>query len=117
MSSVCTDFKEIVEALQEDNEELREIIAQQDAKLERAMFAIYQLHGGLYNQKTQAHMIQLGDALLHGKEKPIEPVEPVNIWPTTRQGDAHEERISKLEDTIEFLQIQIVRLEQKMKVN
>ena len=117
MSSVCTEFKEIVEALQKDNEELREIIAQQDAKLERAMFAIYNLHGGLYNQRTQAYMLELGNALLLGKEKPVELVESVNIWPTTRQGDAHEERISKLEDTVEFLQKQIIRLEQKMKVN
>jgi len=117
MSSLAKDFKEIVEALQEDNQDLREIIAEQNAKLERAMYAIYQLHGGLYNQRTQAYMIEMGYALLHGKEEPEIPKEHVNIWPTTRQGDEHEERFAKLEETIESLQKQVLRLEEKMKLN
>ena len=116
MSSISADFKEIVEALQEDNQHLRDIIAEQDAKLERAMYAIYQLHGGLYNQRTQAYMIKLGEALLHGKEEPEIPKEPVNLWPTTRQGDEHEVRFAKLEETIELLQKQVLRLEEKMKL-
>jgi hypothetical protein len=117
MTSVCTDFKEIVDAMREDNEALRDIIAEQDAKLERAMFAIYQLHGGLFNQTTQAHMINENNAILFCKEKPIHPVDPVNIWPTTRQGDEHEERISKLEKTIDLLQKKIQRMEDKNKIN
>jgi hypothetical protein len=110
MTSLTTDFKEIVDALQADNKELRKIITEQDAKLERAIFAIHQLHGGLYNQGNQSYILDLSLALLHGEELPIQSVEPYNQWPTTRQGDEHEERILKLEKTLELLQQQIFRL-------
>jgi len=116
MTSISSEFKEIVEALQEDNQELREIIAEQDAKLERAIYAICQLHSGLYNEHTQEYVIIDNAALLFGNKRPQEPEEPVNLWPTTRQGDKHELRISKLEETIQQLQQQILRLENKLKV-
>ena len=40
-------------ALKEENTELRNIINEQEQKLERAMSAIFQHYGGLYNQKKQ----------------------------------------------------------------
>jgi hypothetical protein len=107
------DFKDTIESLQKDNNELREIITQQDAKLERAIFAIYQLHGGLYNQKTQKYVMESNNAWLNGVTQPTRPDEPCNIWPTTRQGDEHEARILKMEKTIELLQDQILRIEAK----
>ncbi len=114
MASICNEFKEIVDALQEDNKELREIIAEQDEKIERAIYAIHQLHNGLYNQTKQSYILATRDALLCGKELPNEPLEPYIPYPTTRQGDEHEERISKLEKTIELLQQQILSLEKKV---
>ena len=119
MTSLTKDFKEIVEALQQDNRDLREIIAEQDAKLERAIYAIHQLHSGLYNQRTQLYALNQSNAFLSGTEikMPEIPKETVNFWPTTRQGDNHEERITKLEETISRLEETISRLEETKKCN
>lgn len=116
MTSITIEFKEIVAALQRDNQELREMITEQDAALDRAISAIYQLHGGLYNQQTQRYILESSDAMLCRKELPSEPEEPYNVWPTTRQGDEHEERITKLEKTIELLQLRLLSLEEKITV-
>ena len=97
-------------ALKEENTELRNIINEQEQKLERAMSAIFQLYGGLYNQKKQNYILKKRVAFLFDTEEhPDEPTEEYNIWPTTRQGDENEERINQLD-------VKLLKLEEKVEL-
>lgn len=107
-----------IEELKQENEELRELLEIQEGKLERAMFAIYQLHGGLYNQISQRYILAKKNALLFGqpllentKYTSDEAEEDEEF--TTRQGDDHELRIRQLEETIEMLEGKIESFETK----
>jgi hypothetical protein len=80
-----------------------EIIKYQAEKLLKIEDTLYQLLGGLYNQSTQDvtlhhHLTYLLDNDSVGWS-PANSIEksPWSIWPTTRQGDASEERIEELE--------------------
>lgn len=75
---------------------------------------VYQLIGGLYNQRTQSDIIDAHLCCLSGN-KYRGTVDEDTICPTTRQGDQHEEEIkllkrqvSKLEDTVALL-IRIIK--------
>ena len=97
-----------VEELTQENQELREMMEHQERKLERAIFAIYQLHGGLYNSNTQSDILAKRNALLFGRPFPMPPpkeeADRENPSVTTRQGDNHELRIQQLEQTIKNLE-------------
>ena len=100
-----------IESLQAENSQLRELLDEQDAKLERAIFAIYKLHEGLYSHTTQSYMVNYSNALLYGQPLLEPPVHREHViqhsWPTTRQGDGHELRIQQLEETIKQLDAKV----------
>lgn len=92
----------------------KEKIDSLEQKINRVDNAVYQLIGGLFNQKTQSDMIDLHLCGLSGV-KYRGKIDQDTIWPTTRQGDQHEEEIkllkqqvSKLEDTVALL-IRIIK--------
>jgi peptidoglycan hydrolase CwlO-like protein len=114
-SEMVNRMQENIKNLQEDNEELRNIIAEQNGKLERAIQAIYQLHGGLYNQRTQEETLHRANAHLFGSKVP-EPNKNEDsynetIWVTTRQGDNHAIQLDRLEKKIEVLTADFKRVE------
>ncbi len=104
-----------INKLKQENEELRELLEIQEGKLERAMFAIYQLHGGLYNQISQRYILAKKNALLY--DQPLLTTEDANEAEneefTTRQGDNHEMRLRQMEETIETLEGKIESFEAK----
>jgi hypothetical protein len=99
--------------LKQENEELRELLEIQEGKLERAMFAIYQLHGGLYNQISQRYILAKKNALLYGQPLLADANEAESEDFTTRQGDNHEIRLRQMEETIEMLEGKIESFETK----
>ena len=81
-----------------------------EKKLDGVGNVVYQLLGGLFNQETQSGMLNSHLCCLRGSEYSDEFYEDTSIWPTTRQGDKHEEEIkllkqqvSRLEDTVALL--------------
>jgi hypothetical protein len=99
---------------EEDEEEERQIppakIDDLEKKLDGVENVVYQLLGGLFNQRTQSDMIESHLCRLRGNEYPGEVNKDTSIWPTTRQGDKNEEEIqllkhqvSKLEGTVQIL--------------
>ena len=71
---------------------------------------VYQLLGGLFNQRTQSDILDSHLCSLRGTRYLGSGVNEDSIWPTTRQGDKHEEEIkllkeqvSRLEDTLALL--------------
>ena len=106
-----------IESLQKENAELREMLYSNNDKIERCSDVIYQLLGGLYNQKTQVHTINVLLDTLRGEDTvPHQQCntspEECSIWPTTRQGDENEKRLLKLEETIKKLEKQVQSLEE-----
>ena len=88
------------EELENQNKELRVIMAVQSGQIERNKEALEQLFGGLFHQTNQKGMIKYHmNRLLGVVEK--EYIDEESIWPTTRQADKHEERLTALEDKIE----------------
>lgn len=78
-----------------------------EEKLEGVHQVVYQLVGGLFNQTTQGKTIDAYlSILLPGEQlykNPFESVEEESKWEdwaTTRQGDANEERIARLEKIV-----------------
>jgi len=116
-----------VESIQKENAELRQMVQNNADELEKCKSVIFQLIGGLFNQKTQKWIGNSHTNVLLGKKYEPEADEPEadepeadeeydnsSIWPTTRQGDEHEERIRKLEETIKQLEERVVSFEKKM---
>ena len=108
-----------IESVQKENAELRKIIESHADEIERCKGVIYQLVGGLFNQKTQKWIGKSHVTVLLGKpeetrEEEEEEIWAESIWPTTRQGDQHEERIRKMEETMRKLEERIVSFEKKM---
>ena len=118
-----------VESIQKENAELRQMVENNANELEKCKSVIFQLIGGLFNQKTQKWIGNSHTNVLLGKKYEPEAYEPEaheeydnsSIWPTTRQGDEHEERIDeheerirKLEETIKQLEERVVSFEKKM---
>ena len=85
-----------------------------EKKINGVEHVVYQLIGGLYNQRTQSDIMDAHLCCLSGN-KYRGTVDEDTIWPTTRQGDQHGEEIkllkrqvSKLEDTVALL-IRIIK--------
>jgi len=104
---------------EDEEEEERQIppakIDDLEKKLDGVENVVYQLLGGLFNQRTQSDMIESHLCCLRGNEYPGEVNKDTSIWPTTRQGDKNEEEIrllkrqvSRLEDTVSLL-VRIIR--------
>jgi hypothetical protein len=83
-----------------------EIIEYQSTKIEKIENVVYQLLGGLFNQRTQENVLtQNLNMLLNDNEVCWSPTNGTSkskwdIWPTTRQGDDSEMRIQKLENEL-----------------
>ena len=74
-------------------------IKELERKLEGVHTVVYQLLGGLFNQREQGmvldnHLSYLFPGEINTKEK---NTSKWDIWPTTRQGDENERRIERLE--------------------
>ena len=105
-----------IKDLKQENEDLRELLEIQEGKLERAMFAIYHLHAGLYNQISQRYILAKKNALLYGQpllENTRDSEEEEEQEFTTRQGDRNELRIQQMEQTINMLEEKIKSFETK----
>ena len=94
----------------DEEEEPKSKINVLQEKIDGVEDVLYQLLGGLFNQTTQSDMIDLHVCSLRGTKYLGNGVNEGTIWPTTRQGDQHEEEIkllkqqvSKLEDTVALL--------------
>ena len=115
MSAVQIKLEELEKvnaAVLKDNKELRHIIAAHAGQIERNKNALFQLFGGLYNPITQKRILKqhlnslLGEddeadeAAADGVEglASLRPEPLEDIWPTTRQGDQHEERFNGVEE-------------------
>ena len=82
-------------------EEQSQTIKELSEKLDSVHHVVYQLLGGLFNQKTQegildAHLKILFDSSYSSCEE-LKDTSKWSIWPTTRQGDDCEKRIEELE--------------------
>lgn len=113
-----TTNEQQIKVLKQENEELRELLEIQEGKLERAMFAICQLHSGLHNQISQRYILAKKKAFLYGqplleniKEAQEETDEEQEF--TTRQGDRHELRLQQMEQTIKMLDEKIESFDAK----
>ena len=110
----------LLETLQKENFELRKKFETHDNELERLRGVLYQLIGGVFNQRTQRHTMSsyidmlLGATSSEGEtEGETEGIEEETQWPTTRQGDNNELRLRKLEETVEKLEKQIKNMEKR----
>jgi hypothetical protein len=103
------------ESIKKENAELKHIIAAHAGQIERNTQVIYQLLGGLFNQRNQVSILESHKNSLFGdackNEVSIEEV----VWPTTRQGDAHEERIKFLEEKLRQLEEQVAKIESRQQ--
>ena len=109
------------ESIQKENAELRQMVEKHAVEIEHYKGVVYQLIGGLFNQKTQKWIGKSHtDVLMGTKYEPEETDEEKkekwseSIWPTTRQGDDHEVRMRKMEETINQLEERILSFEKKL---
>ncbi len=66
---------------------------------------VYQLIGGLFNQRTQSDTIDMHLNHLFGRPNDNQKhIDSDVIWPTTRQGDECMRRITELEEKIKKLE-------------
>lgn len=111
-----------IESIQKENAELFKIIEIHADEIDRCKSIIYELIGGLFNQKTQKYILNSHIKILLKEkyfsrtdiEKEEEQEEVDSIWPTTRQGDEHEKRICKMEEIIKQLEKRIINFEKKL---
>ena len=82
-------------------------IKELEEKLEGVHNVVYQLLGGLFNKRTQTRILHTHLSYLLPNERLYKNLNQSNeeeskwcIWPTTRQGDANEERIARLEEIL-----------------
>ena len=80
-----------------------------EQKLNGVVDTVYQLLGGLYCQRTQGEILSVQTKMLLGKQSCGDEDEEEytkgdeskwTIWPTTRQGDSNEKRITELENLV-----------------
>lgn len=91
-------------------------LEKKEDEIESLKEVIRQLLGGLFNQRTQGDILDLHLAQIYtGEIKKIDESK-VNIWPTTRQGDAHEIRIEELEKKVKALMSREVRQPSEEKI-
>lgn len=86
-------------------EEQQETIKNLEDKIDRIQHVVYQLVGGLFNQKTQVDTYNTYVNILFPDEiiTVAEDTSKWSFWATTRQGDANEAKIEKLEKKIALL--------------
>ena len=85
--------------------EQADTIAKLEKSLDSVHQTVHQLIGGLFNHKTQSGMIDLHNDVLDGDYSNTDDNDTSrwNQYPTTRQGDECEDRVTKLESQIEML--------------
>jgi hypothetical protein len=87
--------------VQEQNDEiknLREIIEEQQKTIEGIQGVVYQVIGGIYSQSTQSGTIDSHLNIMGISSDTSDNTSKWGNWPTTRQGDECEKRITALED-------------------
>ena len=94
--------------LEKKVQEQAETIRVLEKKVEGIHTVVYQLVGGLFNQRTQdlileKHLYYLFPELYSNKNFEDTITNDLDIWPTTRQGDKNSERINELERQIRDL--------------
>ena len=96
----------LIEVQAKKIEEQAKKMEEMERKLEGAHNTVYQLVGGLFCQEDQSEIMEkhLG-YLFSGKwsDTRLNHQSKWGIWPTTRQGDWCEKRISELEDELTIL--------------
>ena len=102
-----------IESIQKENTELRKIVESHADEIDRCKTVIYQLVGGLFHQKNQKWTMNALIDTLDGTRNKPEEEDNESIWPTTRQGDNHEERMRKMEETIQKLEKQVEMMEKR----
>jgi hypothetical protein len=112
-----------LEEIKNEVKELRQIISAQGGHIDRSQQIISQLLGGLLNEKQQK-VLQCYLSILMG-ERYIEDIdtndetyddEEEDQRFTTRQGDAHEERLNLLEEKFQERDAQMTLLEEKNRI-
>jgi len=98
LERVLSDQNELIEKLQKENKSLK-------SKLKGHEVTIYQLLGGLFNQRDQENILSTHLAELHGEDIEDLPKDTSrwSVFPTTRQGDALEQELAKHAQQIESL--------------
>ena len=94
--------------LEKKVQEQAETIRVLEKKVEGIHTVVYQLVGGLFNQRTQdlileKHLYYLFPELYSNKNFEDIITNDLDTWPTTRQGDKNSERINELERQIRDL--------------
>jgi tetrahydromethanopterin S-methyltransferase subunit G len=67
-----------------------------EKKLDGCVTVVYQLLGGLYNQRTQGKRLDGYISMLFDRQISSEREDTGSEWPTTRQGDKTEEKLEKV---------------------
>lgn len=109
------------QSIKKENAEFRRILENHAEEIEHCKSVVYQLLGGLFHQKKQKWtmhaLIDMLDGTSNKTEEQEHEEEEANesIWPTTRQGDNHEERMRKMEETIQKLEKQVEMMEKRQR--
>ena len=127
------ELEKVNAAVLKDNKELRHIIAAHAGQIERNKNALFQLFGGLYNPITQKRILKQHLNSLLGEYEAdaadgVEGAEPFeadeaadgaepleDIWPTTRQGDQHEERFNGVDEKFQERDEQLTLMEARLR--
>jgi len=112
---VVENGRHLENLIEQQNEKIREqqaTIQNLTSEVEGIKNIIYQLVGGLFNEKTQGKIIdnhlsmismQVHKPYEEGDSNDLQDESKWSIWPTTRQGDDCEKRIEELERIVEQL--------------
>lgn len=122
-SSACANSssdsveKDVVQTLSEKIEEQSKLIEELQTKLKGTHAVVYQLLGGLFQQRGQGKTLDIHLTHLGYKLKNPETCDTNKwgTWPTTRQGDECENKISILEEKNLLLEEKILKLERKLE--
>ena len=110
-----------LEEIKNNVNELQQIIYAQAGQIERNQQIISQLLGGLFNEKqkkvcqTYLSML-LGERYVFHEDDEDDDDEDAGQWPTTRQGDEHEERLNVLEEKFLERDAKMTLLEEKNRI-
>ena len=112
----------VLSSLEETKNEVRDlhhIIAVQAVQIERNQQILYNLLGGLFNE-NQERALEKHIAILLGRrqqdEEEDEDDDESDPWPTTRQGDIHEQRLRVLEEKFRERDAKMTLLEEKYRI-
>ena len=85
-----------------------------DKKVEAIKDTVYQLLGGLFNQRKQSHMLAIYLAHLNQTNYEDVNISEYDKWPTTRQGDVLESRMNAME--LRMIQLEKENAEKTQKI-